>query len=283
MLENIELTLLTQSQIWGSRKEKQLDVFKKCGTEPLITEFSVLTGAEFDMKPSYSFISSSFYGLIWTESLIEDGKVSCIYFNGNKSSEYKATRNLVIRPVIKCETLFNNLYDEEIEEIYLGKYPQFVPSYNTQVKLNELFNSNRLKITNSTYTIDDTAIDEFRYHFKAKTYPTYEYNKEEYIRIRANFFNKNTFELNGNNYNYGDYVWVKILPLKWLIDKKEKLLICKYGILSGVMFDNYKNNCDKSEIYRYMNEYMLKDILQSEDLEKIMNTRNQKKLMKVFR
>ena len=41
---------------------------------------------------------------------------------------------------------------------------------------------------------------------------------------------------NGVKYRDGDYVWVEVSPVKWLIDNKTGILISKKGLVSGIRF-----------------------------------------------
>ena len=45
MNNNVELTLLSEGQIWGIHEEEQLDVLKKYGTIVNISDLSIITGA----------------------------------------------------------------------------------------------------------------------------------------------------------------------------------------------------------------------------------------------
>lgn len=59
---------------------------------------------------------------------------------------------------------------------------------------------------------------------------------------------------NGCRYKYGDYVWVEVSPVVWLIDKKTKTLISKRGLVSGVYAENFQ---------KYLDTYMSKDLFQN--------------------
>lgn len=72
---------------------------------------------------------------------------------------------------------------------------------------------------------------------------------------------------NGVEYRNGDYVWVEVSPVKWLIDDRKGLLISKYGLVSGIRFldkkTDYKGDFSKTEMYEYLNKYMIKDLFQN--------------------
>ena len=65
---------------------------------------------------------------------------------------------------------------------------------------------------------------------------------------------------NGVQYRDGDYVWVEVSPVKWLIDDKTGILISKKGLVSGIRFlnksTNYKGDFSKTEMKEYLDRYM---------------------------
>ena len=62
----------------------------------------------------------------------------------------------------------------------------------------------------------------------------------------------------------GDIVWFELKPVKWIVDSKNKRLISKDIIMSGIKFhDSIDEPIDSFEstiMYRYLNEVMLKDL-----------------------
>ena len=55
-------------------------------------------------------------------------------------------------------------------------------------------------------------------------------------------------------------------PVKWLIDEETKLLISKRGLVSGIRMGEKDTDYDfnKSDVKKYLDNYMMKDLFQSE-------------------
>lgn len=64
----------------------------------------------------------------------------------------------------------------------------------------------------------------------------YIYNKERYVRALV----KEDFLCPKGNYNKGDYVWIKVEPIKWIYDRKKKLLVSEKILYGGIPLDGKK-------------------------------------------
>ena len=73
---------------------------------------------------------------------------------------------------------------------------------------------------------------------------------------------------NGIKVKNGDMVCIEVSPVTWLIDNRDKKLIAKRGLLSGIKFNNkkYDGDFDNTKMNEYLNKYMLKDLTQSVNL-----------------
>ncbi|MGN0973675.1 MAG: AAA family ATPase [Bacilli bacterium] len=149
-------------------------------------------------------------------------------------------------------------------EVEFGEYPQYAASSWMQNTLNSEYNRGSLKTTGKTYTFDSVRFDDYDKKMEPVTYNEYEYNGEKYIRLMANSGNGSTDLSNGIKYNDGDYVWIKIEPVKWLIDEKQGLLLSKKGILSGIRYHTkdtrYDGDFSKTEMKAYLDNYLSKDL-----------------------
>ena len=80
---------------------------------------------------------------------------------------------------------------------------------------------------------------------------------------------------NGVQYRDGDYVWVEVSPVKWLIDDKTGILISKKGLVSGIRFlnksTNYKGDFSKTEMKEYLDRYMSKELFQTAKTKETVN------------
>ena len=131
--------------------------------------------------------------------------------------------------------------------------------------------------TGRNYTFDSTKYDDYDTGFKGITYDEYEYQGRKFIRVKANSdFDGGRFELsNGIEYRDGDFVWVEVSPVKWLVDDRTGTLISKIGLVSGIRYldrgTNYKGNFDRTEMKSYLDKHMSRDLFQSAVLTRVQD------------
>mgnify|MGYP002513975070 CR=1 FL=1 len=66
-----------------------------------------------------------------------------------------------------------------------------------------------------------------------------------------------------NSYDLGDICWIKVEPIKWLVDERANIALSKKIIFSGVQFKNrrdYKGDFDRTDIKQFMDKHFSKDI-----------------------
>ena len=273
-----DLTLLSEGQIWGNSNESQLEVIRKYGTKAAITDLCVLTGSylcadtAYNIKEDRSLTGRTSW--FWTRSDDGDNNVHLVDEYGLLGSYRRGARCCAVRPVLQSFAILSLTFPNRVngyngtEEVEFGEYPQNAADSRMQNILEEEYNR-RLKKTGRSYTFDSTEYHAYDTGFKPVTYEEYEYQGKEYIRIKANSdFGGNKFKLsNGVEYRNGDYVWVEVSPVKWLIDDENKQLISKYGLVSGIRFldrkINYKGDFDRTEMKEYLAKYMLRDLIQT--------------------
>lgn len=276
MNKGFELTLLSKGQIWGNNKERQLDVISKYGTKAAITDLCILTGSylcenTIDEDSSLKGRTSWF----WTRSDDVNNDVRVVDNYGDRDYSYGCARYAVVRPALQSSVIFSQISPNRVsgyngtEEVEFGKYPQYAADSRMQSILESEYNKGMMNKTGRSYTFDSVKDYDYNTGFKPVTYEEYEYQGKEYIRIKANFgFVGYKFMLsNGACYRNGDYVWVEVAPVKWLIDDENNQLISKKGLVSGIRFldrkINYYGNFNKTEMYEYLNKYMIKDLFQN--------------------
>ena len=258
MNNNVELTLLSEGQIWGNKKEEQLEAIRKYGTKAAISDLCILTGSflpETRINESKSLRARTSY--FWTKSCSSDNDVIVVNKYGHWENTHRFIRRCVIRPIIQSNKIFYSLcynrvkgYNDTYEVEFL-EYPQCAADLRMQ-KILETAYIKGMNKTGRSYTFDSVKYDDYDTGFKPVTYEEYEYQGKKYIRIRANSnFGGNKFKLsNGACYRNGDYVWVEVSPVRWLIDSKTHTLISKYGLVSGIRFldrnHEYKGDFSKT-------------------------------------
>ncbi len=275
MNKNFELTLLSEGQICGNDKEKQLEVIRKYGTKAAITDLCILTGSflckdTIDEDRTLTGRTSWF----WTRSDDGDNDVRAVDKSGVRSYICRYDRDSAIRPVLQSSVIFSQISPNRVsgyngtEEVEFGEYPQNAADARIQNILESEYNRG-LNKTGRSYTFDSVKCNEYNTGYKPVTYEEYEYQGNKYIRIKAkaDFYGNKFILSNGVEYRDGDYVWVEVAPVKWLIDDENKQLISKYGLVSGIRFldkkTDYKGDFSKTEMYEYLNSYMIKDLFQS--------------------
>ena len=266
-MKDIELTLLTVGQIFGDENGKQLDVLKRYGTKMPLTNLCILMGSYY-MNEDNSSIGAT--GCYWTKSLRPDNDVYAVNFDGEL--EFGRIHNYVtiIRPVINSSSFFSrvclnkrNGYNETYE-VEFGEYPQYAASISMQITLEEEY-KNGLNKTGRSFTFNSVIISNINEKFEPIIYDEYEYQGKKYIRV-------NNYSIFNFTPSLSDrYAWVEVSPVVWLINEETQTLISKRGLVSGIRFNDkkYDGNFEKTEMYEYLNKYMIKDIFQSVDLEKM--------------
>ena len=166
-----------------------------------------------------------------------------------------------IRPIISYEGFDNinfngtrNMYG--ILEIDYGEYPQKrVRKQNVKV-LEELYLQKKLLKTGKRYTITyiEPSGDEneiIHYYTKeqekiiVEDYEEYEYGGKKYIRHKEN-------------------MWYEVTPIKWYVDEKEKLIVCKNVIIQGNFIKDMPKhnwNFEKTTLFKLLNKYFKKEII----------------------
>ena len=280
-----DFTFLTEEQIFGSN---QIDVIKKRGTKAAISDFSVLLGgwvSDYHVDNDSSLKGRT--GYYWTKSDDGDNDARVVYDNGRRDycSVYK--RYCGARPALPFSSISNIPTNGEsgkrardgVLEVEYGYYPQKAVSRDMQERLERAYRSSSISKTGNSYTTDSVAYDDYDTAFQPQTHQEYEYNGKRYVRVEANsYYDGNNFTLsNGEQYRDGDNVWVEVEPVKWLVDERARMMITENLIFVGVQFNkkrNYKTrNFDRTDIKRFMDRYLSRDLVQSRGIEQQSQTR----------
>ena len=301
-MNNKTLTLLSRGQLLGDLSEDQLEVFQKFGTQTEISDLGILTGGYFRSFSNTKMGPIRRVGAIWTTSAMKErvggidiGSGVCtsdIY--GWCDSANGQRRDFVIRPVLQSSEIYYRLFPSKVKgnndtyEVEYLEYPQFVASQKDQENLNKSLTLSQMPFLNKTgrdYTFDSIDPSDRITGFSGVTYPEYEYQGKKYILVKANFMSKNALIRlsNGIEYKNGDFVWVEVSPVNWLVDDKTKLLISKIGLVSGIRYCannsyNYDGDFNKTEMKIYLNNHMSKDLFQSKALPKVQNITSEEEI-----
>ncbi len=270
-----DFTFLTEEQYFGDDK---LDILKKRGTKTAITDFSILLGA---YVSNYHIDNDSSLegrtGYYWTKSDDGDNDARVVLASGARNSCNVDVRSGGARPALPFSSISSIPTNGEsgkrakdgVLEVEYGYYPQKAVSRDMQERLERAYRSGNISKTRNNYTTDSVAYDEYDTSFQPQTHQEYEYNGKRYVRVKANsYYDGGDFTLsNGEQYRDGDDVWVEVLPVKWLVDEKSRMMITEKLIFAGVQFNKERNyhtrDFDRTDIKTFMDRYLSRDLVQS--------------------
>ena len=269
-----DLTLLSEGQIWGNSSEPQLEVIRKYGTKAAITDLCVLTGSylcedtDYNIDEDKSLTGRTSW--FWTRSDDGNNDVRTAEEDGIRHIKCRYKRHGAVRPALQSSVIFSQISPNrvggynETEEVEYGEYPQNAADSRMQNILKSIYKIGMNK-TGRNYTFNSTRNDDYDAK-KTVTYDEYEYQGKKYICVKANISFVRYKLSNGVEYRSGDYVWVEVSPVKWLIDDRTGILISKKGLVSGIRFldkgTNYEGDFDRTEMKEYLDRYMFRDLTQ---------------------
>lgn len=278
--KNIKITLLSSKDLF--KKENNLiisnnltNIFKNIGIRSAASDLALINGS-FAIDEEYvdcnqrlnnrsvSYYLKDNYG-IYNLLITLEGTISWVDNN---------IYNVGIRPVLEFEDfpieIFERLFNfNGSSYVYFGEYPQVVAS--NQQLLKYLVGADKVYYTDREYR---TKIEWYSNMLSYAGYKEFEYNGEKYIKANVDIedFYKVTLS-NGQKYKKNDTVILKVVPILWLVDIKNKRLISNNIITSGIRFTNQKRTVEdfsNTEISNYLNTYLLEDMIyQSEDYQEI--------------
>lgn len=278
--KNIKITLLSSKDLF--KKENNLiisnnltNIFKNIGIRSAASDLALINGSfaideEYvDCNQRLNNRSVSYY--------LKDNYGSynlLITLEGTISWADNNIYNVGIRPVLEFKDfpieIFERLFNfNGSSYVYFGEYPQVVAS--NQQLLKYLVGADKVYYTDREYR---TKIEWYSNMLSYVGYKEFEYNGEKYIKANVDIedFYKVTLS-NGQKYKKNDTVILKVVPILWLVDIKNKRLISNNIITSGIRFTNQKRTVEdfsNTEISNYLNTYLLEDMIyQSEDYQEI--------------
>ena len=222
----INLRLLKRREIDGKHK---LSIFEKCITPwAKMTDYAASKGGRREEGDLNCFLPNDAY---WLDNKYKDAlgyhcslAVENYLHTGDVGIRHSPASNkcIGIRPVFP----FNDIKDlnlpvkentgisEEYLTLVYGYYPQSYCSDSEEKELDTLYKKKKLKKTGNSYNGDEEYI----------------YNGKRYVRAIAM-----------NNELADGSVWMKVEPIKWIYDKKKKILISDKIIYGGIPFDKIKD------------------------------------------
>ena len=283
----LDFTFLTEEQCFGY---KQLDILKKYGTRCAITDFSILLGVDiFNLRIDDDSMSGR-TGWWWTKTYIDD-YVRIVYSNGTRNWTNANKRLGGARPALpylSISSVSSNEVrgDNGILEVEYGEYPQTVVSEDFSRILEKAFanmpySNNEMKTTGKSYTTDSVRYQDTDTPFQPRTHTEYEYNGRKYIRFVGDSNCSGEVLSDGRTIQEETAYWVKVEPIKWLVDEKEDIALSKKLIFSGVQFNfggSYNGDFSTTDIKKFMDTHLSKDIIPSKVNTTTKETNDSKKI-----
>lgn len=263
MGQNLDFSFITEEQVNNS------NILKDYGTKASITDFAILLGG---FVSEHTASNGKRTGNWWTLTN-NRGDASIINFVGNSSWDVLFNTKVGFRPTIpysKIKEFVDNIErkNSEIIEAECFLYPQTICSARERNILEKLYQNGNLLKTGKKYTTN--SVDNYIYYssdFIPREFIEYKYNEKKYIRFIANQ-NINIDEAlsDGTKIEEGCPYWIKVEPIKFLVDEQKDEAIIKDIIVAGIKFNNernYKGNFTTTVAKNYLDTYFSKDIIPS--------------------
>jgi len=259
----LELTLLKEEQVFGN---KRLKMFEKYGAKCAITDMAILLGGMVSVEEKKLKNRTGYW---WTRTC-KLGKAITVDTMGAKNwcTVYRRTGG--VRPVVsysKIKSLsMNKVCNKDgLLEVEYGEYPQMIVEKGLWNVLEKKYNKGILKKTGKQYCMDSVLLDEYEKKFIPRFFDEYEYKGKKYIRFVGDGNSDYEKLSDGSEIVIEEVYWIEVLPIKWLVDKKNDVALSKEIIVSGIQFaiTEYNGNFFETEMYKFMNKYLVKDIIPS--------------------
>ena len=143
-----------------------------------------------------------------------------------------------------------------------GRYPQFMASTSFEELDNSYYNG-MMTYTDRYFTVNKPTY--FNDHpISPEHRSVLRYKDKEYVYAYANLYDPNS-----TNYLLGwqpieaNYYCIEVAPITWLVDLKARVLVSKYGLMSGIRLgasSQYDGNFYHSEIKYFLDTFMAREI-----------------------
>ena len=276
---NLDFTLPTVNQLKSSN-------LLKYRRQSNVTDFAVLLGCEIKFRDN-----DIRKGICWSSDDNNNYDAIAISPFGVMSSAPVKCRNVGFRPILpysEIKSMVSNAVKvtDEIFEVEYGEYPQTTCSFEENEVLEKQFGKfGGVLNTGKTYTTDLVEKEQINIEFQPRKFIEYEYQNKKYIRFLANQNMGETLSTRCEIIYQNPY-WIKVEPVKWLVNERTNIAIIKDIIVAGIQFNNernYKGDFNTTNAKKYLDTYFSKEIIPSNKLtkEKGLSTESQAKLEQI--
>lgn len=264
-----KINFLDKSQILG---DEQLEIFKEYGVKATLTDFAILLGGVVkDDEDSKEELLSERPGFYWASRVeTNESRVIVVGCEGMMFWDYPFSRENSARVVIENfnqrEVTRTEFVDGILEVEYKGyEYPQTAVSDKLNEILEELYNNSKLFVTGKSY-VTDSEYSSVEDEFVPQSNIEYEYEGKRYVRVGAKPYVDTFFLSNGKEYSRGNYVWVEVEPIIWLLDEPTGTLVSKKCLFSGIKFSSKITHYTISD---FVENHFSKDIIPNTEIKLI--------------
>lgn len=186
-------------------------------------------------------------------------KETCVIATSNPQTN--ETGKLSIRPVIESEEIYEELRKTATADergrliVEFGEYPQWAVSDETRESIEKM--EHDLVLTGRTFDICQERLKEYTYNGSKIVKAKFTIEESPLYRdtLDAGLDSRRLSVAKEGRFNYrdGDSVWLEVLPVRWIVDDKNKRLIAKSALIA----------IDAEAIYDFMKTKMVNDMFQS--------------------
>lgn len=265
----IKADLLTIEQLCGNYRLKIIDMIKN---EAIYSDYSRILGVS---------------GCYWTKSSGGDNNPNAILNSGYDVFGSVIHRDIGVRVAFSYSEIEPFIKNKRRDSrgfltFEFGEFLGKAVSEEESKILTQAFIQQKMTIVGKGFTRDMRGLNKIMSPFKGETQPIYEYNGKKYCRVKATFNDdqnlsrgilspRGIFLPSGIYCHNGDYVWLEVSPMICYKDIDTDVCFTKDVVFAGVQFTSegiYKGDFEATDMYWYLNNIFLKEILQFETLDK---------------
>ena len=274
-----EITIPTNKELLG---DAALETIKLIGAKTKVTDYAITNGVyageyytDF-IKPSLA--NRAGYYITKYENNQELNHVVSINGNGILSAENYCFAG--VRPIIYYDNLEDYTNEliinpkNQLKMIKYGETMSMVASSEEQLILEQLFQNEELTQSDDVFT-ENVSIN---YHDFIPGYKIiYNYNNKKYVRATIDkdiiYDKKGVILSNGVFYPINSSVWLKVEPITWLVDEKNKALLAENILFSARGYHQpltYEKGLEDNGIDYFLNDCFIKEITGKGKVKKLI-------------
>ncbi len=281
-MEKIKLILLTREQVGtkvGLFQEDRLKVLQDYGRMAMGSDLVLLLGGVQYLSTYDRFAMANSCCRYWIIS--NEGDYNLVWFDGSLAKDSKTVTVNAIRPVLQLsfemlEKIPKRTGYDGITRFYFGEYPQIIVERDLKPELERKYRTGELVPTGKFYTFRTAKTNG------THNYLEYYYDNEKYVRIVAERTLADHLS-NDLTIRRGTSYYLRVDSIAWLYEPTG-LLISERGLVAGIPYHTNKKACsyDESQVYQYLNDYLAKQIIPSEEKEMAPMLARDQELQKVM-